>query len=284
MNSAFKKFALANDLKRLICYRDGEISSDLKFDSKGNVVSKIEVDNEIVPKSEYEYFKNGEIKKTKHYFPNGNFDYGFEYEYLDNKKITYKNPGKILYSVEENYPLKKMKITTDYREDDGYTSKEIEYYDDNNQIKKKEEFYNGEFSREFVYYTKKRKDYVDEISYSENGKKFVNTKRIWSNDVYSENGNLLLDYSGETLNSRLEYNKKNRLISRTYYLNGQNPREKIEFRYRNDTILVSKKIDYLLEDRSINYEFLYDDKNHLKKVIKTTDKGEEVFSYEYTFK
>lgn len=37
--------------------------------------------------------------------------------------------------------------------------------------------------------------------------KFVNTEKIWSNDVYSENGNLLLDYSGETLNSRLEYNK-----------------------------------------------------------------------------
>jgi len=40
-NIATKEYAIKNKLKRLICYRDDSISSDLRYDTIGNIILKI---------------------------------------------------------------------------------------------------------------------------------------------------------------------------------------------------------------------------------------------------
>ena len=114
MNIAFTDFVQNNNLKRLLCFRDGQISSDITFDKNGNVIIKIENDNTIINKGEYQYDEKGRVIKTSHYSPNGDFDYGFEYEYLKDTKLTYENPERILKNKDVFLKDKNQKISSSF--------------------------------------------------------------------------------------------------------------------------------------------------------------------------
>ena len=53
--------------------------------------------------------KKERVIKTSHYSPNGNFKYGYEYEYLEDTKLTYENPGRILKNKDVFLKDKKQK-------------------------------------------------------------------------------------------------------------------------------------------------------------------------------
>lgn len=280
-NDSFTEFALKNNLKQLLCFRDGQISSDINFDKNGNVITIIENDNTIINKSEYQYDGKGRVIKTSHYSPNGNFKYGYEYEYLEDTKLTYENPGRILKNKDVFLKDKNQKISIDYGADKEIVSKEIEIFNANGELKQKQEFSNGRLNLEFIYYSKDGEKYEDKIFYPENREKITETIKILDNDVIDKNGNTIINYSGDFKVSEHKYNSANRLISSDYYSIKNGLWKKENYEYRNDTILINKSQDYILTGKNKSYEFIYNNVGFLEKVIKIYGTEKEIFEYKY---
>ena len=280
-NDAFIDFALENNLKQLLCLRDGQISSDINFDKNGNVITIIENDNTIINKSEYQYDEKGRVIKTSHYSPNGKFKYGYEYEYLEDSKLTYENPGRILKYKDVFLKDKNQKISIDYGTDNEIVSKEIEMFNENGELKQKQEFSNGRLNREFIYYSKDGEKYEDKIFYPENREKIIETNKILDNDVIDKNGNTIINYSDNFKVSEHKYNSANRLISSDFYSmkNGHWKNETHE--YKNDTVLINKSENYLLKGKNKSYQFIYNNVGFLEKVIKIDGTEKQIFEYKY---
>lgn len=281
MNIAFTDFAQKHNIKRILCFRNGQISSDINFDKKGNVITKIENDNTVVNKSEYEYDEKGRVVKTSHYSPNGNFKYGYEYEYLEDTKLTYENPGRILKSKEIFIKDKNQKISLDYGTDKEIVSKEIEIFNENGKLSQKQEFYNDRLNREFIYYSKNGEKYKDEIFYPENREKTVETKKILDNDVIDKNGNTIINYFGDFKVSEHKYNSANRLISSDFYSTKNGHWRNETYEYKTDTILLLKTENYILKDKIKTYQFIYNNVGFIEKVIKIDGTEKEIFEYKY---
>ncbi|WP_299782902.1 hypothetical protein [uncultured Formosa sp.] len=280
-NDAFTKFALENSLKQLLCFRDGQISSDISFDKNGKVITKIENDNTIINKSEYQYDEKGRVIKTSHYSPNGDFKYGYEYEYLEDTKLTFENPGRILKNKDIFIKDKNQKISIDYGNDKEIVSKEIEIFNTNGELKQKQEFSNDRLNREFIYYLKDGEKYEDKIFYPENREKIVETKKILDKDVIDKNGNTIINYSGDFKVSENKYNSANRLISSDFYSIKNGLWKKENYEYRNDTILINKSQNYILTGKNKSYQFIYNNVGFLEKVIKIDGTEKETFEYKY---
>jgi len=281
MNIAFTDFAQNNNLKRLLCFRNGLTSSNINFDKNGNVISKIENDNTIINKSEYQYDEKGRVIKTSHYSPNGNFKYGYEYEYLEDTKLTYENPGRILKNKDVFLKDKNQKISIDYGADKEIVSKEIEIFNANGELKQKQEFSNGRLNREFIYYSKGGEKYEDKIFYPENREKIIETIKILDNDVIDKNGNTIVNYSGDFKVSEHKYNSANRLISSDFYSTKNGHWKNENYEYKNDTILINKSENYILKDKIKSYQFIYNNVGLLEKVIKIDGTEKEIFEYKY---
>ena len=280
MNIAFTDFAQNNNLKQLICLRDGQISSDIEFDKNGNVIAKIENDNTIVNKSEYQYDEKGRVIKTSHYSPNGIFKYGYEYEYLEDTKLTFENPGRILKTKEAVIKDKNEKISIEYGTNNEIISKKIEIFE-NGELKHKQEFSNDRLNREFIYYSKDGEKYEDKIYYPENRDKVVETKKILDNDVFDKNGNTLINYSSDFKVSEHQYNYANRLISSDFYSMKNGYWKNETYKYKNDTILTNKTENYILKGKTKSYQFIYDNVGILEKVIKMDGDENHIFEYKY---
>ncbi len=80
---------------------------------------------QLSTKAEYKYDEKGRVIKTSHYSPNGNFKYGYEYEYLEDAKLTYENPGRILKN-KDFFLKEKTKRFPRLGKDKEIVSKEIE--------------------------------------------------------------------------------------------------------------------------------------------------------------
>lgn len=281
MNIAFTDFVQNNNLKRLLCFRDGQISSDINFDKNGNVIIKIENDNTIINKGEYQYDEKGRVIKTSHYSPNGDFDYGFEYEYLKDTKLTYENPERILKNKDVFLKDKNQKISIDYGAEKEVISKEIEIFNTNGELKQKQEFSNGRLNREFIYYSKDGEKYEDKIFYPENREKNIETIKISDNDVIDKNGNTIINYSGDFKVSEHKYNSANRLISSDFYSTKNGLLKNETYEYKNDTILINKSENYILKGKIKSYQFIYNNVGFLEKVIKIDGTEKEIFEYKY---
>lgn len=280
-NDAFTEFALKNNLKQLLCFRDGQISSDISFDNNGNVITKIENDNKIINKSEYQYDEKRRVIKTSHYSLNGDFKYGYEYEYLEDAKLTYKNPGRILKNKDVFIKDKNQKISIDYGSNQKIVSKKIEIFNANGELKQKQEYFKDRLNREFIYYLKNGEKYEDEIFYPESGEKIIETKKISDKDILDKNGNKITNYFGDFKVSEHKYNSANLLISSDFYSKKDGYWKKEAYEYKNDTILIKKSQNYILTDGKKSYQFIYNDVRFLEKVIKIDGTEEQVFEYEY---
>ncbi|WP_242206730.1 hypothetical protein [Aestuariivivens insulae] len=280
-NDAFTEFALENNLKQLLCFRDGQISSDINFDKNGNVITIIENDNTIINKSDYEYDEKGRVIKTSHYSPNGDFKYGYEYEYLEDTKLTYENPGRILKNKDVFIKDKNQKISIDYGTDKEIVSKEIEIFNVNGELKQKQEFSKDRLNREFIYYSKDGEKYEDEVFYPENGEKIIETIKILDNDVIDNNGNTITNYSGDFKVSEHSYNSANQLISSDFYSTKNGHWKNETYEYKNDTILRNKSENYILKGKIKSYQFIYNNVGFLEKVIKIDGTEKEIFEYKY---
>ncbi|WP_375323424.1 hypothetical protein [Flagellimonas sp. GZD32] len=280
-NDAFTKFALENSLKQLLCFRDEQISSDISFDKNGKVITKIENDNTIINKSEYQYDEKGRVIKTSHYSPNGDLKYGYEYEYLEDTKLTFENPGRILKNKDIFIKDKNQKISIDYGNDKEIVSKEIEIFNTNGELKHKQEFSNDRLNREFIYYLKDGEKYEDKIFYPENREKIVETKKILDKDVIDKNGNIIINYSGDFKVSEHKYNSANRLISSDFYSTKNGLWKNETYEYKNDTILVNKSENYILKGKIKSFQFIYNNVGFLEKVIKIDATEIEIFEYKY---
>lgn len=281
MNIAFTDFAQINNIKRLLCYRNGLTSSDINFDKNGNVISKIENDNTIINKSEYQYDEKGRVIKTSHYSPNGNFKYGYEYEYLENSKLTYENPGRILKNKDVFLKDKNQKISIDYGTDNEIVSKEIEMFNENGELKQKQEFSNGRLNLEFIYYSKDGEKYEDKIFYPENREKIIETNKILDNDVLDKNGNTIINYFGNFKVSEHKYNSANRLISSDFYSTKNGHWKNETYEYKNDTILINNSENHILKGKIKSYQFIYNNIGFLEKVIKIDGTEKQIFEYKY---
>ncbi|MGB5393518.1 MAG: hypothetical protein WBN16_04665, partial [Lutimonas sp.] len=113
-NDATKEYALKNKLKRLICYRDDSISSDLRYDTKGNIILKIENDNNTIRKSTYAFDSKDRLIKIIYYDSNDNVKYGYTYEFTDNAKLTYKLIDKNLINKKTILEPENIEISTDF--------------------------------------------------------------------------------------------------------------------------------------------------------------------------
>lgn len=282
MNEAFKEFADNNNLKRLIFLRGESVSSDISFDSNGNVITRIENENDVVNKSLFEYDNKGRVSKISHYSPDGNFRYGYEFEYLENGKITFKNPGRVLDEKEQNFPIENKRIRIDYGLDEEITSRTVEFFDENKDLKQKQQYYQGKLNREFIYLSNGGEKYEVEINYLEDGKKLVDTTGISTNNIIDGNDNILMRYSGDFMVSEHKYNEYNRLLSSVFYSRNNGAWKKENYKYRNDTILIEKSENNLLTGEKIIYKFVYNKEGLLEQILKT-DGTEEVFKYEYIF-
>jgi len=280
-NDAFTKFALENNLKQVLCFRDGQISSDINFDKNGKVITIIENDNTIINKSEYQYDEKGRLIKTSHYSPNGDFKYGYEYVYLEDTKLTYENPGRVLKNKDIFTKDKDQKISIDYGTDKEIVSKEIEIFNANGELKQKQEFSNDRLNREFIYYSKDGEKYEDKIFYPENREKIVETKKILVNDVIDKNGNIIINYSGDFKVSEHKYNSANLLISSDFYSTENGHWKNETYKFKNDTILINKSENYILKDENKSYRFIYNNIGFLEKVIKIDGTEEQIFEYKY---
>ncbi len=280
-NGVLSKFALKNNLKQLLCIRNGHISSEINFDKNGNVITKIENDNKVINKSEFKYDKEGRVIKTSHYSPNGDFKYGYEYEYLENTKLTYENPGRILKNKVVFIKEKNQNVSIDYGTNQQITSKKIEIFTANEELKQKQEYSNDRLNREFIYYTKDGEKYKDEIFYPESGEKIIETKKISDNDVFDKNSNAITNYYGDFKVSEHKYNSANRLILSDYYSTKNGHWKKEIYEYKNDTILIKKSQNYMLTGKNKIYQFNYNNVGFLEKVNKIDGTEEETFEYKY---
>lgn len=279
-NEAFTDFVLKNNLNRLVCYKDGKVSSDITFDNKGNVITKIENDNTIINKSEYQYDEKGRVIKTSHYSPNGDFKYGYEYEYLEDTKLTYENPGRILKN-KYIFINKNQRISIDYGINQEIVSKKIEKINSNGELKQKQEFVNGRLNREFIYYSKDGEKYEDEIFYTENNEEIIKTKKVTDNNFVDNNGNTIINYYGDFKVSEHQYNSANRLVSSNFYSTKNGLWKKETYEYKNDTILKNKSQNYILTGINKSYEFIYNNVGFLEKVIKIDGTEKQIFEYKY---
>lgn len=281
MNKAFREFVKKNNIKRLYCFRDGKISSDITFDKNGNVIIKIENDNKIITKSVINYDEKNRVIKKSNYNFKGEYEYGYEYEFLGDTILTFRNPDRILKSKDYFIKDKNQKISIDYGNDQEIISKEIKIFDDNGDLKHKKIFSNNILSREFIYYLKDGERFEDEIFYPENGDKIVNTIKINNNDIFDKNGNKIINYSVDFKVSEHKYNSENRIISSDYYSKYNGLWKKEKYNYKNDTILIKKSQDYILADKSKTYKFIYNEFGLLEKVFKIVDNKEQIFEYKY---
>ena len=282
-NDAYTEFALKNNLKQLLCLRDGQISSEINFDKKGYVISKIENDNTIVNKSEFQYDNNGRIIKISYYSPNGDFKYGYEYDYQKDTKLTYENPGKTLKTKVKFNENKSQKTSTDFGPNQEIVSRKIEIFDENRELKLKQEFSKNKLNREFVYYSKDGEKFEDEILYLENGKKIIETTKMKDYDVRDVYGNTITNYFGDFKVSEHKFNKANRLISSDFYSKKKGHWKTEINEYNNETILILNTQNYPLTNQIKSYQFIYDSNGYLKQVIKTKDSEKHIFEYKYKF-
>ena len=200
---------------------------------------------------------------------------------MEDTKLTYENPGRILKSKEIFIKDKNQKISFDYGTDKEIVFKEIETFNVNAELKQKQEFSNDRLNREFIYYSKDGEKYEDEVFYPENRDKIVKTKKILDNDLIDKNGNTIIDYYGDFKVSEHKYNSANRLISSDFYSTKNGHWRNETYEYKNDTILTSKAENYILEGKNKSYQFIYNDIGFLEKIIKIYGTEKQVFEYKY---
>ncbi|AXG72057.1 hypothetical protein KORDIASMS9_04319 [Kordia sp. SMS9] len=88
-NDAFTKFAVENNLKQLLCFRDGQVSSDINFDKNGNIIINYSGDFKV---SEHKYNMANRLTASDFYsMKNGHWK-NETYEYK-NDTILINNDG-----------------------------------------------------------------------------------------------------------------------------------------------------------------------------------------------
>jgi len=276
-NSAFKEIASENDLKRLACYQDNEIQSDLYFDKFGNVITNIDYSNKIISKSEFEYDAENRITKICYYDSNDDFKYGYIYEYNGLSKIKYEIGNSDPLNREIELKDENIRIYSRYTSK-GWILSGI-------YIKNS----NGEYDRELAYndeglYQEFQHSY-DSIKLKGITKKinYRNGLKTSEKDYYAyktdKRGNKIERYSAYAndaleLISTHKFNEQNQIIENDF------PSVLETFEYNDNGLLKSK----ITKDRNgITILKFYYQNSLPQKIIKTSGENESLFNYKYEF-
>ena len=278
-NKAFNEIVTKNKIKRIICYRENDISSDIKFDKKGNIISKIENDNKSINESKYEYDEMNRMTKISFYSPNGNLDYGYEYKF--------NGPYKTEYKIGDTIPTKRtielkeenIKIYSDYNSNQQWELSSIIFKNSDNSYDRELRYNkNGIVYQEFKHFHNKNElnGGTKSIQYYNGLKTNEKDYSAYKADI---NGNRIERYSAystDTLKliSTHKFNEENQVIENNYLSKLEN------FEYDANGFILSKTI----KDRNgiTILNFFYN--NSLpSEIVKINEKNKSTFRYEYEF-
>ncbi len=277
-NESFRKIVTENEIKRITCFRENQISTDLYFDKSGNVMLEIDNKNKMIGKSEFEYDDKNRLTKISFFTKNGEFKYGYNYKYNGSYKTEYEIGDSI--PKRRTIKLKEENITvySDYNSEKLWKLNNIVIKNSDNSYDRELRYNDEGLYQEFKYYSNplEQKEWTKSISYHKGIKISEKDRSLYKTD---KNGNRIerhSAYSTDTLKliSTHKFNDRNQVIENDY------PTILENFEYDQDGIILKKTI----KDRNgiTTLNFYYE--NLLpKKVEKVNKENKVTFKYEYEY-
>lgn len=278
-NSAFTKFALKNNLKQVLCLRNGQISSEINFNKNGNVLTKIENDNKVTNRSELKYDDNNQIIEKKNFRPDGSFSSGYYYRYENGSKLVYGIEDSLLISKHSFIKRENINIYSRYDTIGRIISKHVDIKDADMKWLLETRFQKDRIYVQYLFEYLGDKKYITKVQFDENGTKISEKRhldeiktdsklehyteddeRLFRVDSFDENGNIL----------KMELFDKNDEPTRT---------ETSEYNSIGQLIKLIKE-DFQ-RDQIIIYTFKYDKSDRVELVEKEFNGEKDIFRYEY---
>ncbi|MFD2566221.1 hypothetical protein [Pseudotenacibaculum haliotis] len=279
---AYEKIALQKKIKRIQCFKDSKLESDLYFDRKGNGIKKIDFNKGNVSKSIFEHDSIGRTVKTAHFF-NDKLKNGSIIKYDDYSTFLYRIEDGTLWNKKTILKDERIEIYTSYDASGKESSKSIYFKKENEQVHKILSYHQGDLYQEVVYFTKDGEEYVDNIQYSENGQRKIKTSKRRAKRVYDKWRNVTSHHVDDFLVFKKKYNESNRLLLSDFYSRAQGLYRSDIYTYEKEKILLTKKQKFFTEEKTVDYEFYYNTRGLLKKVTKINGDLLETFTYTYEY-
>ena len=282
-NEAFKRFALMHNLKRVVCLRNGQISSDINLDKNGNVIVKIENENTAVSKSEYKYDKEGRVAQETYYSPNGNISYGYYLKYNDGIEETYRLSDSILFARTTNFKERNSKMYSRY---DGLGKLEsvlVLDFDNRGRYELETRFSEEINKVQYRYEYIENEKYVTKIEFDQNGEIFNETRHLRERKLPNERRiNFYSEQDKSIFRSDFFDESENFVKMELYDSEGKKYRAEVR-KYNGKNQLKRVIKENYDKHKRVEYKFTYDKKGRLKLVKKRGNGNKEKFLYEYEY-
>ncbi|MDC8000544.1 hypothetical protein POV26_05820 [Aequorivita todarodis] len=276
-NSAFKEIASENNLKRLSCFQDNKLQSDLYFDKLGNVILNFDTSNRIISKSEFKYDSKDRLSEISYFDLNGEFTDGFRYEYDGLYKTKFETGNAIPIDREVELKEENIRIYSRYTSD-GWVLSGIYIKNSKGEYERELNYNNDGLYKEFQHYydSKLLKGFTKKITYSGGLKISEKDYSAYKTDVRGNKIERYSAYSNDTLQlvSTHKFNEQNQVIENDY------PSFLENFEYYPNGLIKSKTT----KNRNGITVLTFFYQNLLpKKIVKNNGENESTFRYEYEF-
>jgi len=151
-NNAFKDLAKNNNLKKLTCYQENEITTELYFDKSGNVIKNIDTSNKVIGSSEFEYDKKDRLIKISYYEPNGKFNYGYKYVFSEPYRTEYELNDTIPKKRKIHLKEENITIYSDYDKENGWELSNVIFINKDGKYERELRYNKDGVYSEFKYY------------------------------------------------------------------------------------------------------------------------------------
>ena len=282
-NNKIHRYIKEHKIKKIEFYRDQVLSSSLEFNQNGNTTKETKTENKSIGETYNKYNKHNKLIETKHFTPEGMFNYGSYYIYkkdttfiynikdslLSVKNISLEKGSKSLSTVYNGTEIIRKtlwKIENPYR-------KPIESWSNNGLYK----------TNDHIYEKVDNSVYITNIEYDSLGIEVARSKSLLKKHIPSKNS-VEYYYFGDNTPSSIEFfdDKKNRIKVIEYNYKGKEKNQQLFKYHKNNLVKFNQKVNSQNNQIS-TYKYKFDKNGFLKRVIKKANNKKEIFNYIFKF-
>ena len=279
LNSVNDKAKDKHVLKKISFYRDTILSSSIEFDTNGNSIRRIGMENNSVRETLNKYDNQNREIETKYFTPNGEFDYGYYYKYDNGAKLVYKLEDSFLFRKWTFIKGENITVYSEYNESGEVIYKTITVKDNNQKYLLESRFHENNIYSEYRYEYIENKKFVTRIQFDENGTKVSEERKL--DEIKFQNK--LEHYTEENERLfRVDYFDDNEKLIKMELFDENGHLTRLETSNYNRRGLLKERIEESFErNEKVIYVYEYNRQNRIKKVIKNTNGEKEIFRFEY---
>jgi hypothetical protein len=272
-------FAKEHKLKKVTFYRDTLLSSLMEFDTNGNFITKIGMENNAVRKSTYKWDDQNRMIEKKHYSTDGSFRYGYYYKYKDGAQLMYKIEDSLLFRKRTSIENENISTYSEYDKNGKIILKNVYVKDSDMKWLLETRFQNDKIYVQYHYEYLDDKKYVTKVQFDKNGTK-VSEKR-YLDEVKTENGLEHYTKDDERLFRIDSFDRNGNLIEMKLLDEDGNLTRIENYKYSSKGQLKKLTKENLSRGQKLIYSYKYDKTDKVELVKKELNGNLEIFRYEY---